>query len=544
MRNLKIIKNKILLAFIIILIVAVPTITILIMIPPEEKPPIPNFVGGTITEDTTWEGHVFVQDGVTVSQGVTLTILPGTIVEFKHARGYKNVTRIGLMTTGGTIKAIGTPEHQIWFTSGAEQPINGDWGGIMCTNSFNSVFKYVIVEFPFIGLELTNSTVLISHSIIRWVHTEGIITTQSSGLIEHNLIYENGYHEIILEDFNYNITIQENIFNGGNFGIYSEASNCSMIGNYFVNYSDIAIIVFAYSNVSIIENRFENINGSTIMTDSTVTTDIYGNDFTSNGSVPIPILDFIDHQPRPLGYVPGDPEDQYLYVYPTEDETRRIIEHLDYITSFDWTLEYLNDSLWKFSHRPLDIGTRQNFIRINLTSGNVTDYGNNDIINPNGLTYDGEYFWTVDIVLYKLFKFKINSSDFVEVQDSYAFPSEVGTAYGVATDGTYIYLSGADGSKLFKFNKSGVLLESIPLSGGRIYGVLTWTGSHFWAASEMDITKWHINGTLAGRIYPPAEGPIGIAWDGTYLWTSQKTCENWRDGKIFQIEIIDDQVAL
>jgi len=544
MRNLKIIKNKILLAFIIILIVAVPTITILIMIPPKEKPPVPNFVGGTITEDTTWEGHVFVQDGVTVSQGVTLTILPGTFVEFKHARGYKNVTRIGLMTTGGTIKAIGTPEHQIWFTSGAEQPINGDWGGIMCTNSFNSVFKYVIVEFPLIGLELTNSTVSISHSIIRWVHTEGIITTQSSGLIEHNLIYENGYHEIILEDFNYNITIQENIFNGGNFGIYSEASNCSMIGNYFVNYSDIAIIVSAYSNVSIIENRFENINGSTIMTDSTVTTDIFGNDFTSSGSVPIPILDFIDHQPRPLGYVPGDPEGQYLYVYPTEDETRRIIERLDYITSFDWTLEYLNDSLWKFSHRPLDIGTRQNFIRINLTSGNITDYGNNDIINPNGLTYDGEYFWTVDIVLYKLFKFKINSSDFVEVQDSYAFPSEVGTAYGVATDGTYIYLSGADGSKLFKFNKSGVLLESIPLSGGRIYGVLTWTGSHFWAASEMDITKWHINGTLAGRIYPPAEGPIGIAWDGTYLWTSQKTCENWRDGKIFQIEIIDDQVAL
>jgi len=540
----KIFKNKIFIVLIIILIVSVPTIIVFILLTPEEKPSAPNFVGGTITEDTTWEGHIYVRETVTVSQGVTLTILPGTFVEFKHFRGYKNVSRTSLFTGGGNIKAIGTPDQQIWFTSGAEQPINGDWGGIMCTNSFNSVFKYVIVEFPLIGLELINSTVSISHSIIRWVHTEGIITTQSSGLIEHNLIYENGYHEIILEDFNYNITIQENIFNGGNFGIYSEASNCSIMGNYFVNYSDIAIIVSTYSNVSIIENRFENINGSTITTDSTVTTDIFGNDFTSNGSVPIPILDFIDHQPRPLGYVPGDPEDQYLYVYPTEDETRRIIERLDYITSFDWTLEYLNDSLWKFSHRPLDIGTRQNFIRINLTSGNITDYGNNDIINPNGLTYDGEYFWTVDIVLYKLFKFKINSSDFVEVQDSYAFPSEVGTAYGVATDGTYIYLTGADGSKLFKFNKSGVLLESIPLSGRQIYGVLTWTGSHFWAASEMDITKWHINGTLAGRIYPPAEGPIGIAWDGTYLWTSQKTCENWRDGKIFQIEILNDQVAL
>lgn len=544
MKNTKIFKNKIFLAFIIILIVGIPTITILVIFTTEEKPPAPNLVGGTVSKDTTWEGHIYVRETVIVSQGITLTILPGTFIEFKHARGYKNITRPGIMTSGGTIKAIGTPEQQIWFTSDAEQPINGDWGGIMCTNSNNSVFKYVIVEFPLIGLELTNSNVSISHSIVRWVHTEGIMTTQSSGLIEHNLLYENGYHEIVLEDFNYNITIQENIFNGGNCGIYSEASNSSIIGNYFVNYSIIAIMTSAFSNMSIIENRFENINGSNIMTDSTVTTVISGNDFTGNGSVPIPILDFIDHQPRPLGYVPGDPEDQYLYVYPTEDETRRVIDRLNYVTSFDWTLEYLNNSLWKFCHRQSDIGKRQNFIQINLTSGNITDYGNNDIINPNGLAYDGEYFWTVDIVLYKLFKFKINSSDFVEVQDSYAFPSEVGSAYGVATDGTYIYLSGSDGSKLFKFNKLGVLLENINLTGGQIYSSLTWTGSHFWAASEIDITKWHINGTLVGRIYPPAEGPIGIAWDGAYLWTSQKTCENWDDGKIFQIEILNDQVAL
>jgi uncharacterized SAM-binding protein YcdF (DUF218 family) len=237
MKNTKIFKNKIFLAFIIILIVGIPTIAILVIFTTEEKPPAPNLVGGTVSKDTTWEGHIYVRETVIVSQGITLTILPGTFIEFKHARGYKNITRPGIMTSGGTIKAIGTPEQQIWFTSDAEQPINGDWGGIMCTNSNNSVFKYVIVEFPLIGLELTNSNVSISHSIVRWVHTEGIMTTQSSGLIEHNLLYENGYHEIVLEDFNYNITIQENIFNGGNCGIYSEASNSSIIGNYFVNYS-------------------------------------------------------------------------------------------------------------------------------------------------------------------------------------------------------------------------------------------------------------------------------------------------------------------
>ncbi|MHA2181969.1 MAG: right-handed parallel beta-helix repeat-containing protein [Promethearchaeota archaeon] len=537
-------KNKVFLAFVIIIIASIPTITMLIIFLPQEKTSGPLFVGGTINEDTTWEGHIFVQDNVIVSQGVTLTILPGTFVEFQHASGYKNITRLGLFTDGGTIKAIGNPDQQIWFTSDAEQPINGDWGGILCTDSKDSVFKYIIVEFPLIGIELINCSVSISHSIIRWVHTEGIKTTQSTGLIEQNLIYQNGYHEIVLEDFNQNVTIQYNIFNGGNYGIYSESSNCTIVGNYFVNYSYTAIIASAFSNVSVLENKFEQITGDNIANDSTCTPITSGNDFFGNGSIPIPTLDFIDHQPRPLGYIPGDPEDQYMYVYPLEDETRRVIDRLDNETSFDWTLAYVNGSLWKFNHKGGAIGDRQNFIQINLTSGNVTEYENNDLINPNGLAYDGEYFWTCDIVLYELFKFKINSSGILEVNDSYTLPSEVGSAFGVATDNTYIYLSGSDGSKLFKLDKSGILLETITLSGGQIYGVLTWTGSYFWAASEIDITKWHINGTLMGRIYPAAEGTIGIAWDGTYLWTSQKTCENWLDGKIFQIEILDDEFAL
>ncbi|MFX1525835.1 MAG: right-handed parallel beta-helix repeat-containing protein, partial [Promethearchaeota archaeon] len=470
--------------------------------------------------------------------------LPGTFIEFKHSRGYQNVNRIGLFIVEGTIKAIGTPDQQIWFTSDAEQPINGDWGGILCANTHNSVFKYVIVEFPLVGFDSAQSNLSISHSIVRWVHTEGIMMAHTNATIEYNLLYENGYHEIALEDYNPNITIQYNIFNGGNFGIYADATNVSVKGNYFVNYSNIAIIATQYSNMSIIDNKFENIIGSNILNDSTAMMVLSGNDFLGNGTVPIPSLDFGDPQPRPLGYVPGDPEDQYMYVYPAEDETRRVINRLDYITSFDWTLEYLNNSLWKFRHQPPYIGTQQNFIKINLTSGNITNFGNNDIINPMGLAYDGEHFWTCDRIQYKIFKFKLNSSNFVEINDSYTYPSEVGFAYGIATDGNFIYVSGADGTKLFKLNKSGVLIENITLIGGHIFGAIVWTGTDFWAASESDLTRWDINGTLVGRIYPPAEGTTGLAWDGTYLWTSQKTCENWNDGKIFQIEILNDQLIL
>ena len=39
---------------------------------------------GVIEQDETWSGTVHVTGPTTVSEGVTLTIEPGTVVEFKH----------------------------------------------------------------------------------------------------------------------------------------------------------------------------------------------------------------------------------------------------------------------------------------------------------------------------------------------------------------------------------------------------------------------------------------------------------------------------
>jgi hypothetical protein len=539
-------KNKKFLAILIIILVVVPAtlITSIVFNISQEEPPGVRIVGGTLTEDTTWKGHISVQQDVKVPQGIILTILPGTFIEFKHFRGYKNVSRVGLFIDGGTIRAIGEPDQQIWFTSDAEDPINADWSGIVCDNTNNSVFKYIIVEFSIIGIEFSKSNISLSHSIIRWIHTEGIYASRSFGTIEYNLFYESGYHEIALEEFNYDITIQFNIFNGGHFGMLTEATNSTVIGNYFVNYSGNAIMVTSISNISIIENKFENILMKQISVDATVTTFTSGNDLWGNGTVPIPILDFPDPKPRELGYVPGDPEDLYLYVYDTIDETRKIINRLENETSFDWTLAYVNGSLWKFKHKSADIGDAKNFVKINITSETIEEYENNEVLNPNGLAYDGQYFWTYDIVYKTIIKFKINSSDDLEVIDTFPLPSEIGSSAGIATDGTYLYLPGSDGTKLYKLNKTTSIIETITLSGGTIFGALTWAGSHFWVASEIELTKWAPNGTLMGKIYPAAEGTIGITWDGAYLWTSQKTCEEWYDGKIFQIEILDDQVLL
>ena len=89
---------------------------------------------------------------------------------------------------------------------------------------------------------------------------------------------------------------------------------------------------------------------------------------------------------------------------------------------------------------------------------------------------------------------------------------------------------------------TGALISQITPQNASIWGAIVWTGSNFWTYSGLHLTKWYSNWTVAGLIYPPAWGTDALAWDGIYLWALQKTCEIWADGKVFQIEIIDDQI--
>jgi len=500
------------------------------------------YVGGVLGENQTWSGHVFVGDWVKVPEGVTLTIEPGTFVEFGHYRGYKR-SGIGLSITGGTVKAIGTPEERIWFTSASEEPINGDWAGISCEDTDSSEFEYVVVEFAMIGIEQFGSSVKVSHSTIRWTNTEGLYAERSRPVFEHNLIYGNAYHEIALEQYNYDVQIRFNIFEGGHCGVHCEATNATIQGNYFLNYTRHAITAGAFSNLTIAENKFENITGELINLDSTTAAVIYGNDY-GEGTVPIPDIGFEDIVPRPLGYIPGDLEDQYLYVYDPVDETRRVIGRLDNETTFGWSLTYANGSLWRFDHRSSLAGQQQDFVKIDPSTGDREYYGNDLLINPRGLCYDGELFWANDFTLRRIYGFGIDdSSKRIEIKSSFPIPeAAVGGLLALATDGTHLYTP--INSALYKLEKSGEVVGVITGQPPVFGGPTIWTGDHFWSASGTHWIKWHPNGTLAGAIYAPAWETIGLAWDGGYLWSVQKTCELWLDGKVFQVEVLDDQFLL
>jgi len=497
----------------------------------------PVFKGGNITEDETWSGAIFVNESIVVPTGVTLTIDPGTRIHFAPCRDYKDQTTVGFAVVGGTVRAIGTADQQIWFTSDAEIPINGDWSGIELYNTNTSVFKYVIVEFSGLGISQFDSKVNISHSIVRWVNAEGIYMERSTPLIEYNLLYGNGYHEIALEQYNYDVEIRNNIFAGGHVPLIIFDSTVTVEGNYFYNYntsSSPAISVAGTAEANVTGNKFDDFSNDTailkLMPTSTLIT--ANNDF-GNGSIPIPNLDYSDIRNHNLGYTPGDPEDQYMYVFPPEDETRSVVQRIGLGFGFGWAFEYANGYLWKLGSGDL--------VRIDPTTGANTTFSvdMSKILGPRGLCYDGEFFWTQDHSLLKIVKFKVNTTA-VTIYDSFDIPENTtGARQSLCTDGTYLYVPNRDGNKMFELFKNGTLHReiSMPLD---LVGPITWNGTHFWTGNGNYLFAFTKDGTVVGKVYDVARGISGITWDGTYLWGLYKTCELWNDAKMFQIEILDD----
>tara|TARA_Y100000310_G_scaffold253863_1_gene260846 strand:+ start:64 stop:1833 length:1770 start_codon:yes stop_codon:yes gene_type:complete len=501
---------------------------------------------GELTEDETWEGNILVTGHTEIPEGVTLTILPGTIVKFKYSRDYRNPGRGNLYIDGGTIIAIGTPDERIWFTSSAPDPINGDWGGIDIHNSDDSIVNYVIVEFGEMGIEQFDSSTLITNSIIRWNNAEGLYAERSQPIFENNLLYGNGYHEIALEQYN-DARILNNIFGSedieGHFGIITQKTDAIIEGNCIMNEIG-GIFMEQESDIILRNNQFDNVqipllDNSNINEDDLQTNNFNGNNFEC------PLLNIEDIRNKKLDYTPGDIEDRFPYIYEEEDETRKVINKIGEGLGFGWTLEYVDDYLYKFG---LGTGSEEtggafvDLIKINFKTGEYERIKNDFLLNPRGLTHDGEYFYVNDFSLLKMFKFTIEDNQ-LNIINSFDIPEkELGGTAGLTTDKEFLYLRSRDCKKLYKLNKEGDLIDEISLNG--CYDkALTWDGQYFWMAHGNMIRKLTKEGKLVGQIYQPAKETWGMTWDGNYLWTLQRTAELWNDPKIYQIEILDDSLS-
>lgn len=513
---------------------------------------------GQITTDEVWQGDIHATCMVEVKKGVTLTIAPGTVIKFYHDRNYKTFARAGL-TVYGKLIAKGTPEKQIWFTSDAKDPINGDWMGIAIFNSKDSIVDHAIVEFAEIAVSQFDSSVPIANSIIRWSNAEGLYAERSTPIIENNMLYENSYHEIALEQYNKNAIIKNNFFREGINGpanhvaIHHEKSSSIIENNYFKDYPTFAISAGMQSHIVINNNTYDNVRGE--LNDNKLKENIYdGSTSDISGNVVVtssnpPKFDYPDIKKYSPDYIPGNPDDRFPYIYADKDETRQVVKKIGKELSFGWSLAYARNALWRFSIGSGQVGKNLDFIKINPQTDTYERFGNNEIISPRGLAYDGEYFYVNDGSLLKIFKFKLKDDakpgDFIEITDRFDIPEkEKGGTAGLTSDSTFLYLVARDGSKIYKLDKnSGQEIGEIHFStpGGSI----TWADGYFWVYGGCTkglclITK---DGKLVGEIYPPAKDPWAMAWDGKYLWTLQRTNENWDDPKIYQVKILDDSLG-
>lgn len=499
-------------------------------------------VQGQLSQDTVWAGEIHVVGTVVVPKGVTLTIEPGTVVEFKHFREYKYPVKVYLIVNGGTINATGTSQAQIWFTSDAQSPINGDWGSITCRNTNTSVFKYVIVEFGELGIIQFDSKVNVSYSIIRWCNSEGLYAERSSPVYEFNLLYNNSYHDIALEQFNFNVKIHYNIFLGGFFSVHVEKSDVSILGNYFTDYLRFALTGGMDSNIMIINNSFSNYPSTNPWSfGSTVNATFQGNQLNP---IWIPLLLFPNSKKYVLPYMPGSNADQYEYIYDQVDQTREVETRIGKDLYFGWSLEFINGSLWRFKLGAAGLGKYMDFVKLNPINQTKVLYRNDYIMNARGLTYDGKYFWVNDFSLLKIFKFKINSSNAIEILESFDIPyKSKGGAMGMTTDGQFLYLISRDRWSIYKINKTGSLIQEINAKTWSLGNAIVWVDGFFWSTGGNTLKKWTMEGNCVGMIFPPAKDAWAITWDGSSLWTLQRTCEMWNDDKIAMINILDESLG-
>jgi parallel beta-helix repeat protein len=544
-------------------------------------------ISGEITQDQTWSGNILLTETVGVAKNVTLTIEPGTIIKFKHWRHGSTATdhRIALHVHG-TMKAIGTPEKPIRFTSDAANPEHGDWQSIIFeATSTNGVIEHCIIEYGATGVFVERTNVTISNSIIRWSTGANIFLHFSSSNITHNRIYECSHGGIEMEDSRPTITyntiwgnlggiwvdsnshpiirhnIIKNSFQTG-IGIANFAS--AIIENNTITGNEIGIGVIQRSQASKVIIKYNNIYGNKNVDIQTVSTSLEDVNATENwwgttnktlieskitdsrcdpalrtvfyepylsSEVNIGTLKYDFENNETYKHLPGTENDTYLYIF-SDDDTRKIIgswHPFDFLTGIAWDGQYL----WIVEQPDKTINKFD-------TSMNLIESFPSPATLPYGLTFDGEYLWLLEYT--KPLVYQINRSG--NVIKSIPAPTE--HCMGLAWDGKYLWTNPWHENKLYKFNTSGNLIDTVPIEIGNVMG-MAWDGKHLWIVDNGDDMIYETDpsdGRVIRSITTPADRTFGMAWQDSYLWCTDWTNEQLGSGRVFKILPLKERMTI
>lgn len=175
---------------------------------------------GTLDIDATWNltGIVYyIRNTVTIATDKTLTINPDVIIKFADN---------GDLIVNGTLKALGSEDDLIYFTSYRDDNVGGDTNGDGAT--FGARSDWDRIEFT----EFSSDASIIDHSVIRYAGTGyssyygGIRIVKSAPTIQNSFITENESAGIQTIESNPTL-VCNNIYNNAKFGL--ENKTVSMI---------------------------------------------------------------------------------------------------------------------------------------------------------------------------------------------------------------------------------------------------------------------------------------------------------------------------
>lgn len=145
-------------------------------------------VSGEIKTDTIWAASgspYMVTDHVTVKEGVTLAIEPGTSVQFSQSTG---------LFIEGTLSAIGTVQNPISFTGPSPNP--GSWRGIQVIDAGSAQMEWCHLSFAGYWdgaglLKRGSGALVMKHSTLRGHAGDGLrISAGAVTFVSQNNVFE------------------------------------------------------------------------------------------------------------------------------------------------------------------------------------------------------------------------------------------------------------------------------------------------------------------------------------------------------------------
>lgn len=171
-----------------------------------------------ITADTVWQGDIRIRGVIAVKRGATLTIRPGTRVQFHRIDRDRNEIGDGEILVEGRLIARGAGGNEIVFSSAEKTPKVNDWSYLQfLASDEGNVIEHCRFEHAFAGVMIHYADVRISDTLFR-NNNRGLHYNTANLLVEHSTFTGNRIG-IRFMRFEGDVRIRHNEISGNDTGV-------------------------------------------------------------------------------------------------------------------------------------------------------------------------------------------------------------------------------------------------------------------------------------------------------------------------------------